>query len=104
MQGGNPGRLPGSSEADATPAESVTMKWTLIVMALDTTPVETQLFFDDLDSCYRAEETMRIEFTRAFNDWEANADPRAAGFQAAREQLRKRIATGLCIPHAAPRP
>ena len=35
------------------------MKWMLFVLVFGTHPVETNLLFDSLDACLKAEETMR---------------------------------------------
>ena len=45
------------------------MKWTLIVVVFGTMPVETDLIFNSLDDCLRAEEAMRAEYVRAYKDW-----------------------------------
>ena len=36
------------------------MKWTLIVVVFGTMPVETDLIFNSLDDCLKAEEAMRL--------------------------------------------
>ena len=47
------------------------MKWTLIVVVFGTMPVETDLIFNSLDDCLKAEEAMRAEYVRAYKDWTA---------------------------------
>lgn len=81
------------------------MKWTLIVLALGTTPVETGLIYDDLDSCYRAEDAMRAEYARWFNAWSdwAMKNQEKAGLPESLEFMKKRVATGLCVPHVGGR-
>jgi hypothetical protein len=43
------------------------MKWMLFVLVFGSHPVETNLLFDNLDACLRAEETMRTEYARAYS-------------------------------------
>ena len=43
------------------------MKWMLFVLVFGTHPVETNLLFDSLDACLKAEETMRTEYARAYS-------------------------------------
>ena len=40
------------------------MKWMLFVLVFGSHPVETNLFFDTIDACLKAEETMRTEYAR----------------------------------------
>jgi hypothetical protein len=79
------------------------MKWMLVVMA-GAMPIETGLLFDDLDSYHRAEEAMRAEYARSFNDWLAWAkqNPKQSGYPASQESMSKRMASGICVPHAGP--
>ena len=42
------------------------MKWMLVVLVFGSHPVETNLFFDSIDACLKAEETMRKEYARAY--------------------------------------
>ena len=77
------------------------MKWMLFVLVFGSHPVETNLLFDNLDSCLKAEETMRKEYARAYSQgtWEggesggATSDPSVAS-----RYGQKTLAT--CIPHA----
>jgi hypothetical protein len=77
------------------------MKWMLFVLVFGSHPVETNLLFDNLDACLKAEETMRKEYARAYSQgtWEggesvgATSDPSVAS-----RYGQKTIAT--CIPHA----
>ena len=41
------------------------MQWMLFVLVFGSHPVETNLLFDNLDACLKAEETMRKEYARA---------------------------------------
>ena len=41
------------------------MTWMLVVLVFGTHPVETNLLFDNLDACLKAEENMRKEYARA---------------------------------------
>lgn len=79
------------------------MKWMLIVMVLGTTPVETGMIFDDLDSCYQAEEAMRKEYLRSYLYWQdwAIKNPKESGYPDNDAFMKKRLTFGLCIPHAA---
>ena len=43
------------------------MKWMLFVLVFGSHPVETNLLFDSIDACLRAEETMRTEYARAYS-------------------------------------
>src|SRR6185437_14028699 len=43
------------------------MKWMLFVLVFGSHPVETNLLFDSLDACLKAEETMRTEYARAYS-------------------------------------
>jgi hypothetical protein len=47
------------------------MKWTLIVVVFGAKPVQTDLVFNTLDDCLKAEEQMRAEYTRAYDHWAA---------------------------------
>ena len=49
------------------------MKWTLIVVVFGTMPVETNLIFNSLDDCLKAEEAMRAEYVRAYGQKKALA-------------------------------
>lgn len=44
------------------------MKWMLIVVVFGIAPVETGLFFDDLDTCWAAREPIAQEYADVFND------------------------------------
>src|SRR5262245_9756784 len=43
------------------------MKWMLFVLVFGSHPVETNLLFDSIDACLKAEETMRTEYARAYS-------------------------------------
>ena len=80
------------------------MKWLLIVMVLGTTPVKTDLIFDTIDQCLTAEDTMRAEYSRAYNAWlEWAAQNRSkSGYPRSADFMGKRIGLnnfGTCIPH-----
>jgi hypothetical protein len=78
------------------------MKWMLIVIVYGTMPVETGLLYDDLDACYRAEDAMRDEYTRAFNEWSKWAKQNLSqdDYDRSGDMWLKRVASGVCIPHA----
>src|SRR5882757_7588171 len=44
-------------------------KWMLVVMVFGTAPVPTGISFDNLQECWKAEEAMRAEYTKAYNSW-----------------------------------
>ena len=54
------------------------MKWMLFVLVFGTHPVETNLLFDNLDACLKAEENMRKEYARAYSQgtWGAGIERR----------------------------
>ena len=75
------------------------MKWMLFVLVFGSHPVETNLLFDNLDACLKAEETMRTEYARAYSQgtWgttvgESNDPSVASRFG--------QTTTATCIPHA----
>ncbi len=78
------------------------MKWLLVVMVFGTTPIETDLVYDTLDQCLKAEELMRGEYARVFEKWEtwAKANPEASGYPDSRKFMESRIglSIGTCIP------
>jgi hypothetical protein len=39
------------------------MKWMLMIVALGTTPIQTNLMYDSLDACYAAEDKIAAEGT-----------------------------------------
>ena len=43
------------------------MKWMLFVLVFGSYPVETNLMFDNLDACLKAEQTMRKEYARSYS-------------------------------------
>jgi hypothetical protein len=76
------------------------MKWMLFVLVFGSHPVETNLLFDTLDACLKAEETMRKEYARAYSQgtWGAENigqlnDPSVV------TRFGQRT-TATCIPHA----
>ena len=71
------------------------MKWMLVVMALGTTPIQTDLVYDTLDACYAAEDRMAVEYNRLYNDWVSrNRDRAVPPFITQRR--------GICTPHPGP--
>lgn len=78
------------------------MKWMLVVMVFNTTPVETGLMFNTLDDCYRAEDQMRAEYTKSYNNWVVWAHKHLsdADFQSGEKMQLHRLANGVCVPHA----
>ena len=45
------------------------MKWMLLIFVFGAAPFKTDLVFDNLDDCLKAEATMREEYARAYNEW-----------------------------------
>ena len=75
------------------------MKWMLFVLVFGAHPVETNLIYDNLDACLKAEQTMRNEYARAYSEgsW-AQANPgESSDYVASRFGLKT---TATCIPHA----
>jgi hypothetical protein len=69
------------------------MHWTLVVLALGTTPVTTGLSFPTLEDCYVAEEIMADEYAKSFNRWlKDNPGKSAPSF------IRQRLVRGICVP------
>ena len=80
------------------------MKWTLIVVVFGAMPVQTDLVFNTLDDCLKAEEQMRAEYTRAYDRWAATKNRPEFGHSTTRQFMRTRMGLenrGTCIPHKA---
>ena len=45
------------------------MKWALVMLAMGTTPIQTNLPYDDLPACYAAEEKIAAQYVDVFNQW-----------------------------------
>ena len=80
------------------------MKWMLVVLVFGGSPVKTNLLYDTLDECLKAEDSMRSEYVLAFNKWNswAKANPSEAGFPNSEAFMKRRIGLdnqGTCIPH-----
>jgi len=75
------------------------MKWMLFVLVFGSHPVETNLIFDTLDACLKAEQTMRTEYARAYSEgtWSKANEGEPSDFLASRFGLKT---TATCIPHA----
>ena len=63
------------------------MKWMLFVLVFGTHPVETNLLFDNLDACLKAEEHMRKSMR--------GLTARALGVQASERRTIPRLSAGL---------
>ena len=71
------------------------MKWALVMMAIGTTPIHTNLLYDDLQACYAAEEKISADYTNAFNQWvKANGDETLIP-----PFIKQRVMRGICAPH-----
>lgn len=81
------------------------MKWMFVVIVFGTMPVKTDLLFDSIDECLKAEEAMRAAYGQALNHWHnwAKRNPSEAGYPSSERFQLKRIGIenqGTCIPHA----
>jgi hypothetical protein len=79
------------------------MKWMLIVAVFGTMPVKTDLVFNSIGECLKAEEAMRAAYTQAFNLWQgwAKKNPTEAAYPGSERFQMKRIGLenqGTCIP------
>jgi hypothetical protein len=82
------------------------MKWMLLVFAFGTSMVRTGLAYDNLDDCVKAEQTMRSEYVRVYNQWLewAIANPKQASYPKSQPLMQKRIGLqtiGTCVPTTA---
>jgi hypothetical protein len=82
------------------PTQEVSMKWMLFVLVFGSYPVETNLLFDNLDACLKAEETMRKEYARAYSQstWTNGDISQASDPSVLNRYGQKTSAT--CVPHA----
>ena len=71
------------------------MKWMLLVFLVQNPllPVETGMIFDSLDDCLKAEDTMRANYARAYNDWLtwAKAHQAEADYPTSDDFMKKRM-------------
>ena len=79
------------------------MKWVLVVMVFGTAPVKTDLVFNSIDECLKAETQMRHEYARAYNSWLqwALKNQKEAGYPENTEIMQKRFGlynTATCVP------
>jgi hypothetical protein len=75
------------------------MKWMLFVLVFGSHPVETNLFFDTLDACLKAEETMRTEHARAYSQGTWGTTVGESNGPSVVSRFGQRT-TATCIPHA----
>lgn len=63
------------------------------VFAFGSTPIQTDLIFDNLADCLKAEATMREEYARAYNEWLtwAQANKAEADYPDSDPFMQKRI-------------
>ncbi len=78
------------------------MKWVLVVMVFGTAPVKTDLVFNTIDECLRAEQQMRDEYSRAYNNWLqwALKNQKEAGYPKSEDFAQKRLGlhnTATCV-------
>ncbi len=71
------------------------MKWALVMMAMGTTPIQTNMLYDDLPACYAAEEKIAAEYTNAFNQWTKTSGEEAL----IPPFIRQRVMRGVCVPY-----
>jgi hypothetical protein len=80
------------------------MRWILVVLIGGVTPVQTDLQFEKLSDCLRAEERLRTTYAEAYEAWDklaATNIERRRDYRKARDFQERRLAnTGTCIPHA----
>lgn len=79
------------------------MKWALVVLTFGVSPVKTDLVFNSLDDCLKAEDQMRAEYARTFNLWLAWAqkNPTDSGYPNSQKAMEVRIGLhnrGTCVP------
>ncbi len=75
------------------------MKWMLFVLVFGSHPVETNLLFDSIDACLKAEETMRSEYARAYSQGTWSAAVGESNDPSVVSRYGQRT-TATCIPHA----
>jgi hypothetical protein len=75
------------------------MKWMLFVLVFGAHPVETNLVYDTLDACLKAEETMRRDYAQAYSKstWSTEGAAQTSDPSVASRYGQKTMAT--CIPH-----
>ena len=73
------------------------MKWVLLAVVLQT-PVRTDLVFDTLDDCLRAENEMRTAWGNAYGAVQQNEQASAAEKKKNAEFVTKQATWGTCIP------
>jgi hypothetical protein len=81
------------------PNKEEAMKWMLFVLVFGSHPVETNLLFDSLDACLKAEETMRTEYARAYSQGTWGTTVGEANDPSVVSRFGQRT-TATCIPHA----
>jgi hypothetical protein len=65
------------------------------MMAMGTTPIQTNLVYDDLQACYAAEEKIAAEYADVFNQWlKTNGDTSLVP-----PYVKQRVMRGICTPH-----
>ena len=77
------------------------MKWTLVMMVLGTTPVQTGLVYDTLGACYAADDKVAAAYVADYNSWIAWAKehPKDSTYPNIPDFITNRISRGVCIPH-----
>ena len=83
------------------------MKWLLVVAIFGSVPLETDMVFDTLQQCLDAEDAMRAEYSRSFNEWvqRAKVDPDRYNYPNSEKFAQRRFGlenVATCIPHAKP--
>lgn len=68
------------------------MKWVLVVLVASS-PVKTDLVFNDLSTCLAAEQEMRAKWAEVYNSQVA-----AKASKATLDLIRSQIVSGTCIP------
>ena len=71
------------------------MKWALVMMAMGTTPIQTNLTYDDLHACYTAEVKTAAEYDVVFNQWlKTNGESSIIP-----PYVKQGVMREICVPH-----
>lgn len=81
----------------------------LVIVVFGVGPVKTDLVFDSIDECLRAEEAMPDTYARHYTEWLrwAQQNQAVSGYPTSRGFQLKPLGMenyGTCVPHAALRP
>ena len=68
------------------------MKWLLVVIVMNM-PVKTELSFNTLDDCLRAEQEMRKQWVEVYNSALNRKDGKDTS-----DMVKRQMTSGTCIP------